>query len=66
MSVPVSGGLRKMLTALDGATAQYTLPVGDERVPLNEHLGARISLKRRTPANIRMLSCVVLRSGFSQ
>lgn len=38
------GGLRKMMTSLQNGVAQYELPLGDTRVPLNALLGQRLAL----------------------
>ncbi len=38
------GGLRKMVTSLKGGVAQYELPLGDTRTPLNALLGQQLTL----------------------
>lgn len=41
----IAGALAKMKTSLDGGVAQYVLPLGDERLPMNERIGKRLRLR---------------------
>jgi len=44
MKIVAEGGLEKMLTQLDDVV-QYTLPVGEQEIPLNALLGKKIQLE---------------------
>lgn len=50
----ISGHIRKMKTALEDVV-QYHLPLDDQRVSLNKHLGQKISLTHT--GNIHCISC---------
>ncbi len=50
----ISGGVAKMVTSL-GETVQYRLPLGDERVGLNEFIGQPIKL--RYEGTIHCVAC---------
>ena len=61
----VSGNLAKMKTSLENGEAHYQLPVGDERVPMNELIGKSLQLKYE--GEINCIACGrKVKKSFSQ